>query len=232
MHNDPKEIRTPRAGQYQYSTSRPFWRKEDRRFLVDISNTMLGNRLISNWLLKVWPGNCERTSSSYTSLVWLRASQFRITIQVYVSRDMTKPTKWVCAQRRLRSAWASAQSDQSLRCLHKESLGPWLPNERKAKTLIRLGGCPDRSLRWAHTHFVGFVMSWLMCTSTCSHDDSEATPVFGSRTNACYRNSGYTRWLEREGWRKFTRSLIFIQSQDRLGRPFYNFKTNDRCLNS
>ena len=26
---------------------------------------------------------------------------------------MTKPTKWVCAQRRLRSAWASAQSDQS-----------------------------------------------------------------------------------------------------------------------
>ena len=28
------------------------------------------------------------------------------------SRDMTKPTNWVCAQRRLRSAWASAQSDQ------------------------------------------------------------------------------------------------------------------------
>ena len=26
---------------------------------------------------------------------------------------MTKPTKWVCAQWRLRSAWASAQSDQS-----------------------------------------------------------------------------------------------------------------------
>ena len=30
-----------------------------------------------------------------------------------MSRDMTKPTKWVCAQRRLRSAWASVQSDQS-----------------------------------------------------------------------------------------------------------------------
>ena len=26
------------------------------------------------------------------------------------------PTKWVCTQLRLRSAWASAQSDQSLRC--------------------------------------------------------------------------------------------------------------------
>ena len=32
---------------------------------------------------------------------------------------MTKPTKWLCAQRRLRSVWASAQSDQSLRCPHE-----------------------------------------------------------------------------------------------------------------
>ena len=40
-----------------------------------------------------------------------------------MSHDMTKPTKWVCAQRRLRSVWASAQSDQSLRCPHEESLG-------------------------------------------------------------------------------------------------------------
>ena len=51
----------------------------------------------------------------------------------------------MCAQRRLRSAWASAQSDQSLRCPHEESLGPELPNERTAKTLIRLGGCPGWS---------------------------------------------------------------------------------------
>ena len=41
-----------------------------------------------------------------------------------LSRDMTKPTKRVCAQRRLRSAWASGQSDQSLRRPHEESLGP------------------------------------------------------------------------------------------------------------
>ena len=32
---------------------------------------------------------------------------------INMSRNMTKPTKWLCAQRRLRSAWASAQSDQS-----------------------------------------------------------------------------------------------------------------------
>ena len=43
---------------------------------------------------------------------------------------MIKPTMWLCAQRRLRSAWASAQSDQSLRCPHEETLGPKLPIER------------------------------------------------------------------------------------------------------
>ena len=35
---------------------------------------------------------------------------------LYLSRFMTKPTKWLCAKRRLRSAWISAQSHQSLRC--------------------------------------------------------------------------------------------------------------------
>ena len=35
---------------------------------------------------------------------------------IHMSRLMTKPTKWLCGQRRLRSAWAFAQSDQSLRC--------------------------------------------------------------------------------------------------------------------
>ena len=44
--------------------------------------------------------------------------------KINMRRDMTKPTKWVCAQRRLRSAWASAQSDQSLCCPHEESLDP------------------------------------------------------------------------------------------------------------
>ena len=63
-----------------------------------------------------------------------------IWVRVYMSRDMTKPTKRLCTQRRLRSAWASAPSDQSLRCPHEEALGPLLRIERTAKTLIRLGG--------------------------------------------------------------------------------------------
>ena len=43
----------------------------------------------------------------------------------YMSRLMTKPTKWLCTKRRLRSAWTSTQSDQSLRCaLIWEAKGP------------------------------------------------------------------------------------------------------------
>ena len=39
------------------------------------------------------------------------------TIRVHeMSHNMTKPTKWMCALRKLRSAWASTQSDQSQRC--------------------------------------------------------------------------------------------------------------------
>ena len=40
----------------------------------------------------------------------------------------------MCAKRRLRSAWASAQSDQRLRCPHEEALGAWLYLEHTAKT--------------------------------------------------------------------------------------------------
>ena len=58
---------------------------------------------------------------------------------VTMSHAMTKPTKWLCAQRRLRSAWASAQSDQaSLSSCRK--LGSLATLERTAKTLISLPG--------------------------------------------------------------------------------------------
>ena len=51
----------------------------------------------------------------------------------------------MCTQRRIRSACTSAQSDQSLCCLHVEILGLKLPVEHTAKTLIRLVGCPHWS---------------------------------------------------------------------------------------
>ena len=57
---------------------------------------------------------------------------------IYISRNMTKPTKWVWAQRKLRSA----QADQSSLYAQSVALGPSLFHA-------------DLSLRWAYTHFVG-----------------------------------------------------------------------------
>ena len=79
---------------------------------------------------------------------------------------MTKPTKWLWPREDW-SAWASTQSDQCLRCPHEESLGPYLPAEQTAKTLIRLGGCPG----WSESSLGAqplcwFCHEWLICFST------------------------------------------------------------------
>ena len=82
---------------------------------------------------------------------------------------MTKPTMWLCAQRRLRSAWASAQSDQSLSFalkwvakdtsfLHADSED----SDQPGLWSDWADAQADLSLRWAPTHFVGFVTRQLI----------------------------------------------------------------------
>ena len=84
-------------------------------------------------------------------------------LKFHISRLMTKPQNHLCAQRSLRSAWASAWSDQSLRCSHEETLGPQLPIERTAKT-DQTGWVPRliRVFAGRTDHFVGFVMRRLI----------------------------------------------------------------------
>ena len=55
-----------------------------------------------------WPVNL-----SPIRLLWLEVVAV---MYPHMSCLMSKPTKWLCAQRRLRSAWASAQPDQSSLC--------------------------------------------------------------------------------------------------------------------
>ena len=81
----------------------------------------------------------------------------------------------MCAQRRLRAAWASTQSDQSLRCPHEESWGPELPTERTAKTLIRLGGCPD----WSESSVGPQSFCWFC------HETAQIFSVLTSRRFQC-----------------------------------------------
>ena len=69
------------------------------------------------------------------------------------------------AQRKFRSAWASAQSDQSQRCPPEAKLGPKLPIERTTKTLIRLGTKVillvfRESTYAAHIHFISLFLTF------------------------------------------------------------------------
>ena len=80
-------------------------------------------------------------------------------INVKMRRLMTKPTKWLCGQWRLRSAWASAQSDQSLHCALNGYPRTQAFFMRTAKTLIRLGGCPGWSESSLGAHVILLVLS-------------------------------------------------------------------------
>ena len=53
---------------------------------------------ILQWWYKSW------MASNYSKFFW----HFILVLHLHMSRLMTKPTKWLCAQRRLWSAWASA----------------------------------------------------------------------------------------------------------------------------
>ena len=65
----------------------------------------------------------------------------------------------MCAQRRLRSAWASAQSDQSLRFALNGQLKTQAFFMRTAKTLIRLGGCTSWAESSMGAHAILLVLS-------------------------------------------------------------------------
>ena len=89
--------------------------------------------------------------------------------QMNMSRLMTKTTKWLCAQRRLRSNWASAQSDQ--------------------KTQINLGICPV----WSESSLSARRKLGSLATHWAHSEDSDQTGrmprliwVFAGRQSFCW----------------------------------------------
>ena len=60
---------------------------------------------------------------------------------IYKNRKARKLTFSHVRPKRPRSAYDSAQSDHSLRCLNEDSLHPWLSKIRPVKILIRLREC-------------------------------------------------------------------------------------------
>ena len=77
----------------------------------------------------------------------------------YMSCDTTKPTKWMCAQWRLRSAWASTQSDQSSLSTwrnHGSLATHWAHSEDSDQT----GRMPKLILVFAGHTLILLVLSW------------------------------------------------------------------------
>ena len=90
----------------------------------------------------------------------------------YMSYLMTKPTEWLCAQWRLRSAWASTQSDQSLLSAWRK-LGSFTTYWAHSKDWSDwVDAQAEQSLRWAHSHFAGFV-TWRLILIVFKHQWTE-----------------------------------------------------------
>ena len=103
-------------------------------------------------------------------------------MEINVSRDMTKPTKWVCAQQRLRSAWASALSDQSSLCAQWVAEGPRF-HHTDSEDSDQTGRMPRliRVFAGRTCHFVGFVMSRLNVNRTINEVSSVCACVEWTR---------------------------------------------------
>ena len=91
-----------------------------------------------------------------------------------MSHLMTKPTKWVCAQRRLTSAWASALSDQSSLSAWR-SFGSLATQSAHSKDSDQTGRMPRLIWVLAGGTLTLMVLSWggsnivtLLWTSICT----------------------------------------------------------------
>ena len=82
----------------------------------------------------------------------------------------------MCAQRWLKSACASAQSDKSLRCMHEETLYRLLSKMRPAKILIRLRECAG----WSESSLGAYVLRYIFGRyGSNGFDGYDTTPCCG-----------------------------------------------------
>ena len=109
---------------------------------------------------KSWIRLCHRTYCYKLDVIQSNMTLYlQVHLNQHLSHLMTKPTKWLCAQRRLRSAWASAHSDQSSLC------AKWV-----AKDPSFLHADSESSESLLGTHIILLVLSWggsFVCQNVC-----------------------------------------------------------------
>ena len=87
-----------------------------------------------------------------------------------LSRLMTKPAKWLCAHRRLRSDWASTQSDQSSLCAQLVAEDPVFLHANSEDS-DQTGRMPRLTWVFAGRTVILLVLSWggsvILCLIIC-----------------------------------------------------------------
>ena len=100
---------------------------------------------------------------------WIGCGNFLCTSRTS-SSVVTMATTWaaswknqqngMCAQRRLSSAWASAHSDQSLRCLHEENIGSLATHWAHNRDSVQTGRMPGLIWVFAGRTVILLLLSW------------------------------------------------------------------------
>ena len=88
---------------------------------------------------------------------------------IHSSLDMTKPTKWVCAQRRQISLGICPVWSVFAVCMKKASVLSYPLSALRRLWSDLADAQADLSLRRVHSHFVGFVMSWLISNKNAAY---------------------------------------------------------------
>ena len=100
-------------------------------------------------------------------MLWTYAKDTKYGTEIKQKKSWQNQQNDLCAQRWLRSAWASAQSDQSSLSAWW-NIGPlttcWAHSEDCSN---RADAQADLSLRWAHGHFVGFGLTMEQLCDDC-----------------------------------------------------------------
>ena len=120
---------------------------------------------LSNRMLVHFYTDYDVTSWGFKLIYRAREGNYFLCISwaYYLSRDITKPTKWLCAQWRLRSAGYPPSLIRVFALRLMGSYGPKLFSCAQRRFSSDLADAQaDRSLRWAHSYFVGFVKSRLI----------------------------------------------------------------------
>ena len=137
-----------------------YFKSDPNKSMVTVVNNWTSAKVFPNEIIDHCLGHSSllqynsRTRQPHTTHV------YRVTLQKWASSWENQQNE-LCAQRRLRSAWASAQSDQSSLSAWRK-VGSLAIHWTQVKILIRLGGCgcPGWSESSLGAHAILLVLSW------------------------------------------------------------------------